>query len=98
VVPEAMALGCAVIGSDAGGIAEAVTDELTGLLARPGDPDALAAAMRRLSADVTLAERLGEQGFATARERFNAVHQSRVLEAILLEAAERKRPYGDEAV
>jgi colanic acid/amylovoran biosynthesis glycosyltransferase len=98
VVPEAMALGCAVIGSNAGGIAEAVSDELTGLLTRPGDPDALAAAMRRLSADVTLAERLGGRGFATARELFNAAHQSRVLEAILLEAAERKRRPGDTAV
>jgi glycosyltransferase involved in cell wall biosynthesis len=96
VVPEAMAMGCVVIGSDQGGIAEAVTDAATGLLVKPGDAEALAAAMRRLTSEPGLAPRLASAAFVSVGRRFNAVHQSAVLEAILLEAAEQvtHRPVG----
>jgi colanic acid/amylovoran biosynthesis glycosyltransferase len=87
VVPEAMARGCTVIGSNGGGIAEAVTDGATGLLAPPGDPMALAAAMHRLSSEPDLAVRLAAAAFHTVGERLNALRQSKVLETILLEGA-----------
>jgi glycosyltransferase involved in cell wall biosynthesis len=47
-VLEAQASGVAVIGTDAGGIPEFVTDGETGLLVAPGQPDALAAGLNRL--------------------------------------------------
>jgi colanic acid/amylovoran biosynthesis glycosyltransferase len=86
VVPEAMARGCAVIGSDDGGIAEAVTDDTTGLLVRPGDAASLTTAMHRLSSEPGLAARLAQAAFVMAGERLNARRQSAALEAILLEA------------
>lgn len=42
---EAMAAGCAVVGSSAGGMSEIITHEETGLLVPPRDPKALSAAI-----------------------------------------------------
>jgi colanic acid/amylovoran biosynthesis glycosyltransferase len=86
VVSEAMTRGCAVIGSNEGGIAEAVTDGTTGLLVPPGDPDPLAAAMHRLSSDAGLATALALAAFHSVGEHLNAIRQSGALETILLEA------------
>ncbi len=86
VVPEAMARGCVVIGSDEGGIAEAVTGGATGLLVPPGDAEALATEMHRLSSDPGLAAGLAAAAFGAVGERLNAVRQSAALERILLEA------------
>jgi glycosyltransferase involved in cell wall biosynthesis len=46
---EAMAAGVPVVASAVGGIPESVRDEVDGLLVRPADPDALAAAVIRLA-------------------------------------------------
>ncbi|HEX6944042.1 MAG TPA: glycosyltransferase family 4 protein [Gemmatimonadaceae bacterium] len=64
---EAAACGTAVIASDSPGIRESVRNGETGFLVGHGDVPALAAAMGRLAADRSLAERLGTQGrsFAT---------------------------------
>ena len=86
VVPEAMARGCVVIGTDQGGIAEAVSDGITGLLARPGDPVALAHAMHRLVTEPCLASDLADAAFQHSRDNLNAVRQSKLLERILLDA------------
>lgn len=87
VVPEAMAHGCLVIGTDQGGIAEAVRHNTTGLLAPPGDAAALAAVMHRASTEPGLAPRLSQTAFTWARARLNALYQSELLERILLDAA-----------
>ncbi len=87
VVPEAMARGCVVIGTAEGGIAEAVSDDVTGVLVPPGDAAALAAAMRGLSTDPARASRLAAAAFQAAGEHLNATRQSALLETILLEAA-----------
>lgn len=87
VIPEAMAQACPVIGSDQGGIAEAVADGRTGLLVPPGDAGALADAMHRLAYDATLRRALGEAAFAHARAHLNADVQSAALEKLLLEVA-----------
>ena len=83
VVPEAMAQGCAVIGSDEGGIAEAIRHEVTGLLIPPGDAVALAEAMGRVG-DPAVRNRLGQTGFRAASAELNARIQSAKLEALLL--------------
>jgi len=66
VALEALSRGRAVIGSDVGGIPDVVRNEENGLLVPPGDPEALARALRRLVSDRALAERLGAQAHADA--------------------------------
>ena len=86
VIPEAMAQGCPVIGSDQGGIAEAIRHDQTGLLVAPGDPAALTEAMRRVTDEAGLRARLSASGFAYALSALNARIQSEKLEALLLSA------------
>jgi glycosyltransferase involved in cell wall biosynthesis len=61
-VLEPMALARPVIASRMGGIPEQVRDGREGILVRPGDGRGLAAALRRLSDDAPLADRLGRAG------------------------------------
>jgi glycosyltransferase involved in cell wall biosynthesis len=87
VVLEAMAQAKPVVATDVGGTAEAVVDGETGLLVPPGDPHALAEAIRRLIDDPELARRLGEAGRRRVEREFSAgVMTARVLE-VLDEAA-----------
>jgi glycosyltransferase involved in cell wall biosynthesis len=57
-VVEALAAGTPVIATAVGGVAEVVRDGVNGLLVAPGDPVALAAAIRRFFADAALQEGL----------------------------------------
>jgi glycosyltransferase involved in cell wall biosynthesis len=68
---EGMMRGTAVIASRAGGLAEFVRDDRTGLLVPPGDPEALAGALVRLLRDRELAEEMGRQGRELALEQFS---------------------------
>lgn len=85
VIPEAMAQGCPVIGSNQGGIAEAVTDGRTGLLVPPGDAIALAEAMRRLVSTPALRHGLADAAFHEVGAKLNAGIQSAALERFLLQ-------------
>jgi glycosyltransferase involved in cell wall biosynthesis len=73
---EAMAAGLPVVASAVGGIPEIVVDGETGLIVPPRDPDALAAALRRLLDDPELRRRMGDAGRARAEEHFD-VERSR---------------------
>lgn len=84
VIPEAMAQGCPVIGSDQGGIAEAIQHDRTGMLVAPDDAAALAQAMRRIGEEPGLRDRISAKGFAHASETLNARTQSEKLESLLL--------------
>lgn len=66
VVVQGMAAGLPVIAAAAGGPAEIIEDEVTGLLYPPGDGGALAEALRRLAADPALRRRLGRRAQKTA--------------------------------
>jgi glycosyltransferase involved in cell wall biosynthesis len=68
VVIEAMLRGRAVVGADAGGIPDLVDDDRTGVLAAPGDPASLAAALLRVLGDGALASRLGGEARRKADE------------------------------
>ena len=59
---EAMACGCAVVGSRTGGIPEAVDDGVTGLLVPPRDECALGEAIARLLIDQSLRESMARAG------------------------------------
>ena len=57
---EALVMGCPTVASNAGGLAEVIDHEKTGLLVQPGDPEDLARGIIRLLRDRALAERLGK--------------------------------------
>jgi glycosyltransferase involved in cell wall biosynthesis len=68
---EAMACETPVVASAVGGILEVVEDGRTGLLVPPADPDALAAAIRRVLEDRGFARALGQAGRRRVEERFS---------------------------
>lgn len=70
VLLEALRFERPVIGSDIGGIPDIVRDGDTGLLVRPRDPSALAAALRRLLADPEEARAMAVRGRARASDAF----------------------------
>lgn len=79
-VMESFAVGVPVVATRAGGLVEAVTDGVDGLLVPAHDPTALAAAIVRAT-DPTLRARLGE-GAVVAGERFSSVLSVRQIEAL----------------
>jgi glycosyltransferase involved in cell wall biosynthesis len=66
---QALACGTPLVTADTPGARELLADGVSALLVSPGDPDALAAAVRRLAADAALAERIGARGHAVYREQ-----------------------------
>lgn len=89
VVLEAMAVGAPVVGSRSAGIGEAVADGVTGFLVPPGDPAALATALKRLVGDPALRRAMGDAARQRQAREFDAITQSRRLEDALLEVIER---------
>ncbi len=67
---EAIKHATPVIATQVGGMGEWLHDESTGLAVPPGDADALAEAIRRMTTDKVLARRLGEQGRHLYWEKF----------------------------
>jgi glycosyltransferase involved in cell wall biosynthesis len=90
-VIEAGAMGVPVIASDLGGPKELVLPGETGFLVPAGDSVALATAMRRLIEDPELAERLGSNGMAFARDHFDAEKNTAVIVGLYDELFEDPR-------
>ena len=63
VIKEAFFLKVPVVASNVGGIPEIVTNEKTGLLVEPNDPQSLANAINRLLENKELAKNLADAGF-----------------------------------
>jgi colanic acid/amylovoran biosynthesis glycosyltransferase len=91
VLMEAMSSGIPVVASAISGIPELVEDGVSGLLAPPGDADALAAALRRLADDPELRGRLGAQGRRTVQEGFDVERSAeQLIERFAASARERR--------
>lgn len=75
---EAYALGRPVVATNVGGLPEAVTHEVEGLLVHRRDPEALAAAMVRIHREEGLQARLAAG--ARARRRPSTRHARRTQE------------------
>jgi glycosyltransferase involved in cell wall biosynthesis len=90
---EAMACGCAVVASNAGGSPELVDDGKTGLLFPAGDDAALAACLSRLISDPGLRQSLAGAGAERVRRDFTVDATTRRMADIygaLLPAAGRR--------
>ncbi|HXN58929.1 MAG TPA: glycosyltransferase family 4 protein [Acidimicrobiales bacterium] len=79
VAMEAMAQGRPVVATRVDGLSDIVVDGSTGLLVRPNDPKALAAALDRLASDPSFAQMLGR----TSRERVKLFSFDAMVEALL---------------
>jgi len=75
---EAAAHRLPVVAHAVGGVAEAIVDEVTGLLVPPEHPAQLTAAFEKLISNKKLRQQLGEAGFAWAR-RTDWAQSARVL-------------------
>lgn len=71
VVLEAVAHGCPLAATRIGGIGEIIEDGVNGVLARPGDPDDLAAAMLRLLGAPEFAAKLGRRAAEDCVRRYH---------------------------
>lgn len=67
VAVEGLAAGCAVIGTNVGGLPEIITHDVDGILIPPKDPDALLAGIHRLLCEPELRKRFSKAGKQTAQ-------------------------------
>jgi glycosyltransferase involved in cell wall biosynthesis len=90
-VMEALALGLPVAATAVGGIPEAVTDGVEGLLVPPKDPEALADAIATITGDDALRTAMGHAA-RRASERFDIRIATRRIEALYRELVGDVRP------
>ncbi|MGH7393407.1 MAG: glycosyltransferase family 4 protein [Candidatus Rokuibacteriota bacterium] len=88
---EANACGKPAVGGRSGGVADAVVEGVTGLLADPHDPADIAAALVRLLENPDLASRLGEQGRSRVVHELSWPRVGARIQAVLNAVVEEKR-------
>ena len=88
VVYEGLLLGKPVITSDSGGSAELIEHGQTGFVFRSGDSRQLASYINLLSQDRQMADRMGQEAYARARERFSEAGTLQSLETAYNRARE----------
>jgi glycosyltransferase involved in cell wall biosynthesis len=87
---EAMACGCAPIGSNVGGIPELIDHGRTGLLFEPGSPEDLAVQLEQLIASDALRQSFAAAAAERARTRFSMQINVQTNQAIYREIIETK--------
>ena len=92
---EAMACGAAVIATTAGAFPEFIEDGRTGILVPPGDPDALAAAIRSLLADPDRCARMGAAASEHIRTNYTWQRTAKIMLDLYGEVlAKQRTPVG----
>ncbi|MCC6246062.1 MAG: glycosyltransferase family 4 protein [Gemmatimonadaceae bacterium] len=81
-VVEAMAVGVPVVGSNVGGIPDAIVAGETGYLVPVGDSDALCKRLAELLSDATLRRRMSAAGRQRALDRYQAASALSTLEQL----------------
>jgi colanic acid/amylovoran biosynthesis glycosyltransferase len=81
---EAMATGLPSVATRHGGIPEAITDRVNGLLVDEADPEALFRALEELARDDHLRTAIAEKGAEVVADKFNHAEQIKKLEGIYL--------------
>ncbi|MFG0253511.1 MAG: glycosyltransferase family 4 protein [Rhodopirellula sp. JB053] len=89
VVVEGLLSQTPVIAANAGGAAEIVRHEQTGLLTTPGDSDALARSITRLLSDPELARAFADAGYQDAAKRFRIEDRLRETDLVIENSARR---------
>jgi glycosyltransferase involved in cell wall biosynthesis len=84
IILEAMARGVPVIATDVGGIGEAVIDGETGLLIKPGDPDAIVTSVFELFDNPELADKISRNSLDQAKTRFSSKRMAERYNAVYL--------------
>lgn len=87
---ESMAAGLPVIATRVGGNPELITDQVTGLLVRPGDVQGLADAMCGLLQYPDRAKAMGRRARESVRKNFSFDEMATVTQRIYIEHLERK--------
>jgi glycosyltransferase involved in cell wall biosynthesis len=87
---EAMACGCAVVGSRVGGIPELITDGVTGALFESKNAEDLSAVLAKLVLNPALRRRFSEEAAKFARDTFSMEVNVRRNEALYRTLLERK--------
>ncbi len=85
---EAMATGLPSVATRHGGIPEAMTDRVNGLLVDEADPEALFHALKELTRDNQLRGSIAEKGAEVVASKFNHAQQIKNLENIYLRVIE----------
>ena len=81
---EAMAAGLPVVASAVGGLLDLIEHGRTGLLIEPGNPTALADALRRLLTNQAAAAQIGEQARAQVHQRYSFDRMVKAFEDLYL--------------
>jgi glycosyltransferase involved in cell wall biosynthesis len=84
VLMEAMATGLPVIATRVAGVAELVTDGVSGRLVAPGDPEALREAVIEIARDADGRDRMGEAGRRMVEAEFDVDVEGRRIAALFL--------------
>jgi colanic acid/amylovoran biosynthesis glycosyltransferase len=92
-IMEAMAMAVPVVVGDGGGVRELIDDGVTGVLVKPENPEAIAAAITRVLDDSRLAQTLGLEGQRRVRAKFGSAGTAVLLLARIKDevAATRRR-------
>lgn len=89
-VTQGLGMGLPVVATAVGGVPELVIDGETGLLIPKEQPEALAAALQRLSDDPALAQRLGEGGRLHALGRYSLEAMLDATESVYAQVLEAR--------
>jgi len=93
---EAYAAGRPVIATRAGGSAEAVEHEHSGLLVPPNDPDAMASTILRCLTDSDLRKRLAQTGQQWAQQRFSVQRVAERYERLYEQLIEKHTTHNEQ--